>query len=91
MSEGAGRDINPQAESTMDKMARGMTEETGAQRDIQEGIQGGAQENDALSLIEGKMNEMAQDITEETGGHGDIHLHAQRKMNEMAQEMFGED
>ena len=37
------------------------------------------------------MNEMAQDMTEETGGHGDIHLHAQRKMNEMAQEMFGED
>ena len=40
MSEGAGRDINPQAESTLDKMTRGMTEETGAQRDIQEGIQG---------------------------------------------------
>jgi hypothetical protein len=28
MSEGAGRDINPQAESTLDKMARGMTEDT---------------------------------------------------------------
>ncbi len=53
MSEGAGRDINPQAESTLDKMAR--------------------------------------DMTEETGGHGDIHLHAQRKMNEMAQKMFEED
>ncbi len=91
MSEGAGRDINPQAESTLDKMARGMIEETGAQGDIQEGIQGGTQEKDALSLIEGKMNEMAQDMTEETGGHGDIHLHAQRKMNEMAQKMFEED
>src|SRR5215218_7858445 len=44
MSEGAGRDINPQAESTLDKMARGMTEETGAQGDIQAGIQGDAQE-----------------------------------------------
>jgi hypothetical protein len=92
MSEGAGRDINPQAESTLDKMARGMTEETGAQGDIQEeGIQGGAQEKDALPLIEGKMNEMARDMTEETGGHGDIHLHAQRKMYEMAQKMFEED
>jgi len=92
MSEGAGRDINPQAESTLDKMARGMTEETGTQGDVQqEGIQGGAQEKDTLPLIEGKMNEMAQDMTEETGGHGDIHLHAQRKMNEMAQKMFKED
>jgi hypothetical protein len=91
MSEGAGRDINPQAESTLDKMARGMTEDTGAQGDIQAGIQGDTQDKDALSLIEGKMNEMAQDMTEETGGHGDIHLHAQRKMNEMAQKMFEED
>ena len=92
MSEGAGRDINPQAESTLDKMARGMTEETGTQGDVQqEAIQGGAQEKDTLPLIEGKMNEMAQDMTEETGGHGDIHLHAQRKMNEMAQKMFKED
>jgi len=37
------------------------------------------------------MNEMAQDITEDTGGHGDIHLHAERKMNEMANKMFEED
>ena len=72
-------------------MARGMTEETGAQGDIQEGIQGGAQEKDPRPLIEGKMTEMAQDMTEETGGHGDINLHAQRKMNEMAQKMFEED
>ena len=91
MSEGAGRDINPQAESTLDKIARGMTEDTGAQGDIQEGMQDGPQDKDALPLIEGKMNEMAQDMTEETGGHGDIHLHAQRKMNEMAQKMFEED
>jgi hypothetical protein len=91
MSEGAGRDINPQAESTLDKIARGMIEDTGARGDIQEGIQGDAQDKDALSLIEGKMNEMAQDMTEETGGHGDINLHAQRKMNEMAQKMFEED
>jgi hypothetical protein len=51
-------------------MARGMTEETGASGDIpQEGIKGGAQEGDALPLIEGKMNEIGQDMTEETGGH----------------------
>jgi hypothetical protein len=37
------------------------------------------------------MNEMGQDMTEETGGHGDIHLHTERKMNEMAQKMFEED
>jgi len=70
MSEGAGRDINPQAESTLDKIARGMIEDTGARGDIQEGIQGDAQDKDALSLIEGKMNEMAQDMTEETGVTG---------------------
>jgi hypothetical protein len=97
MSEGTEGETNHQAESTLDKMARGMTEETGASGDIhqgdipQEGIKGGAQEGDALPLIEGKMNEMGQDMTEETGGHGDIHLHTERKMNEMAQKMFEED
>jgi hypothetical protein len=96
MSEGTEGETNPQAESALDKMARGMTEETGAwvdipQGDIQEGIKGGAQEGDALLLIDGKMNEMGQDMTEETGGHGDIHLHTERKMNEMAQKMFEED
>ena len=91
MPEGARGDINPHAESKLDKMARGITEETGAQGDIQEGIQGGAQEKEALPLIEGKMNEMAQDMTEDTGGHADIHLHVERKMNEMAKKMFEED
>ena len=92
MSEGTEGDTKPQAESTLDKMARGITEETGAQGHIQEGKQGGAQEEeDALPLIEGKMHDMAQDMTEDTGGHGDIHLHAERKMNEMAQKMFEEN
>jgi hypothetical protein len=101
MSEGTEGETNPQAENTLDKMARGMTEETGAWRNlpqgdipqggIQEGKQGGAQEGDALPLIEGKMKEMGQDITEETGGHGDIHLHTERKMKDMAQKMFKED
>jgi hypothetical protein len=45
MSEGTEGETNPQAESALDKMARGMTEETGAwvdipQGDIQEGIKG---------------------------------------------------
>ena len=46
MSEGTEGETNPQAESTLDKMARGMTEETGASGDIhqgdipQEGIKG---------------------------------------------------
>jgi hypothetical protein len=87
MTEDIEGNTNPQAESTLDKMARGMTEETDARRSIQED----AREEDALPLIEGKMNEMAQDMTEDTGGHGDIHLHTQRKMNEMAQKMFEED
>jgi hypothetical protein len=97
MSEGTEGETNPQAESTLDKMARGMTEETGAWGNLPQGgipqgdIQGGAQEGDALPLIEGKMKEMGQDMTEETGGHGDIHLHTERKMNEMAQKMFKED
>ncbi len=98
MTEGARGDINPHTESKLDKMARGITEETGTQGDIQgstpgtsAGTHGDAQEGDALVLIEGKMNEMAADITEDTGGHGDIHLHAQRKMNEMARKMFEED
>ena len=87
MTEGTEGDTNPPAESTLDKMAKGRTEETDAQGGIHDGAQGG----DALSLIEGKMNEMAQDMTEDTGGHGDIHLHAERKMNEMANKMFEED
>jgi hypothetical protein len=87
MTEGTEGNTNPQAESTLDKMARGMTEQTDARRSMQEG----AREEDALQLIEGKMNEMAQDMTEDTGGHGDIHLHTQRKMNELAQKMFEED
>ena len=102
MAEGARGDINPQAESTLDKMARGMTEDTGAQggiqrgtsgtpEDIKVGPQGDAQERDTLLLIEGKMDEMAKKMTEDTGGHGDIHLHAQRKMDEMARKMFEED
>jgi len=102
MPEGARGDINLHTESKLDKMARGITEETGAQGDIQGstpgtsagihgGAQGDAQEGDALVLIEGKMNEMAADITEDTGGHGDIHLHTQRKMDEMARKMFEED
>ena len=91
MTEGTEGDTNPPAESTLDKMAKGRTEETGAQGGIHEGTQRGAQEGDTLPLIEGKMNEMAQDMTEDTGGHGDIHLHAQRKMNEMANKMFEED
>ena len=91
MSEGTEGETNPQAENTLDKMARGMTEETGAQGDIQEGTHGGAQEGDAIPLIEGKMNEMAQDMTEDTVGHGDILLHTERRMDEMAKEMFEED
>ena len=87
MTEGTEGNTNPQAESTLDKMARGMTEETDASTSMQEG----AREEDALPLIEGKMNEMAQDMTEDTGAHGDIHLHTQRRMNEMAQKMFEED
>ena len=89
MVEDADGNMNPQAESTLDKMARGMPEDTDAQEDIQSSPSGEAQEEgDALQLIGGKMNEMATDITEDTGGHGDIHLHAERKMNEMAKEMF---
>jgi hypothetical protein len=37
------------------------------------------------------MDEMAEEMTEDTGGHGDIRLHAQRRMDEMAREMFEED
>ena len=87
MTERTEGDTNPQAESTLDKMAKGRTEKTGAQGGIHEGTQRG----DALPPIEGKMNEMAQDMTEDTGGHGDIHLHAERKMKEMAKKMFEED
>ena len=87
MTEGTEGDTNPQAESTLDKMAKGRTEETGAQGGIHEGTQRG----DALPLIEGKMNDMAQDMTEDTGGHGDIFVHTERRMDEMAKDMFEED
>ena len=91
MSEEAKEYTNPQAESALDKMARGMTEETGARGDIQEGIQGSPQERDALPLIEGKINEMAQGMTEDTGSHGAIFVHTERRMDKMAQKIFKED
>jgi len=61
MSEGTEGDTNPPAESTLDKMAKGRTEET----DTQGGIHDGAQGGDALALIEDKMNEMANKMFEE--------------------------
>jgi hypothetical protein len=30
-------------------------------------------------------------MTEDTGGHGDIHLHVERKINELAKDMFEDD
>jgi hypothetical protein len=87
MTEGAGRDINPQAESTLDKMAKGISEDTGAQG----AIQGSIQEGDLHQAIEGKMNDQIGGMTEDTGAGGDIHLHTERKMNEMAKKMFEED
>ena len=87
MTEDAGRDMNPQGESTLDKMAKGMPEDTGAQRDIQGNIQKG----DLHQGIEGKMNDQISEMTEDTGAGADIHLHIERKMNEMAQKMFEED
>jgi hypothetical protein len=87
MTEGARRGKNPQAESTLDRMARGMPEDTGAQGDIQ----GSIPEGDLHQVIEGKMNDQVGEMTEDTGAGGDIHLHIDRKINELAKKMFEED
>jgi hypothetical protein len=95
MIEVAKEDERLHTERQLELTAKGTSEGTGAQGNIQEGsmpdtpedMQGSVQETDALQLIEGKMNEMAADITEDTGGHGDIYLHTQRRMDEMAKEM----
>ena len=71
MTEGAGMDINPQAESTLDKMAGGMTENTGhadqanASAGPAAGTEGNIQEGDIHLQIENKMNKMAQKMFEE--------------------------
>lgn len=76
MTEGAGTDINPQAESTLDKMAGGMTENTGHadQANASAGPAAGTEGN-----IQGDTQE------------GDIHQQIENKMNKMAQKMFEED
>ena len=37
------------------------------------------------------MDEIAHDVTEDTGAEGDVHLHVERRMEEMAKKMFEED
>ena len=37
------------------------------------------------------MDEIAHDVTEETGGEEDPHLHVQRRMDEMAKDIFEDD
>jgi hypothetical protein len=39
---------------------------------------------DAASAVE----DLAKRVTEETGSGGDVHLHAERKADEMAQQMI---
>jgi len=86
VAEGGRRDIDLQGESTLSKMARGITEETGVEGNMQVDTQG-----DTHLLIEHKVNEMAKEMTEETGAEGDVHLHVERRMNEMAKKMFEDD
>jgi hypothetical protein len=91
MIEAAKWEKSQHAERQPELTARGASEETSAQGDVQEDApdtpEDMQEEGDALQLIEGKMDEMAADITEDTGGHGDIRLHTERKMDEMAEKM----
>ena len=99
MTEGAQWNPKPQAESNLQKMARGTTQEAGAEWNMPEDAQGPPDtkstpediDGDTHQLIEGKMDERIAGMTEETGAGGDVHQYAQRGMNEMAREMFEED
>ena len=84
MTEGAGTDINPQAESTLDKMAGGMTENTGHadQANASAGPAAGTEGN-IQTDVEGNIQRDTQE--------GDIHQQIENKMNKMAQKMFEED
>jgi hypothetical protein len=77
MTEGPGAEINPQAESTLDQMARGMTEKTGragqanASARPAEGTEGNVQTD-----VEGNIQRSTQE--------GDTHSQIEGKINEMA-------
>ena len=99
MTEGAQWNKKPQAESTLQKMARGTTQETDAEWNTLEATQGpqnskstpGDISGDTHQLIEDKMNERISEMTEDTAAGGDVHQHVQHRMNEMAREIFEED
>ncbi len=41
-------------------------------------------------VFESRMDEIAHDVAEETGAEGDPHLHIQRRMDDIAEEIFEE-
>jgi hypothetical protein len=77
MTEGARGDINSHTESTLDKMAGGMTEETG------HASQANASAGRPPSTERNVQTDVKGDIRGGTQ-EGDIHLQIERKMNEMA-------
>jgi hypothetical protein len=78
MTEGAQWNKTPQAESNLQKMARGTTQETDAEWNMPQATQGppnskSTQEDigeDTHQLVEGKMNEGISEMTEDTGARG---------------------
>ena len=100
MTEGTQWGTSPQAESTLQQMAKkGTAKNTDAVWDMPEDVQGPSNtsgtpedmQEHTHQLIEGKTNERISQMTEETGSGGDIHQHVERKMNQMAKEMFEEE
>ena len=99
MTEDAQWNTKPQAESTLQKMARGTPQEADTEWSMPEATQEAPKSKstpedigwDTHQLIEDKMNERTSEMTEDTGAGGDIHQHIQRRMNEMAREMFEDD
>ncbi len=76
--EDTQEDVHQLIEGKIEERISGMTEDTGAGKDI--GLH-----------IERRMDEIAHDVTEDTGAEGDVHLHVERRMNEMAKKMFEDD
>ena len=77
MTEGTGEDINPHVESTLDKMAKGMTEKTGR----------ASQANASAGRAAGTEGNIQTEVEGDSQGgtqQGDIHLQIEGKMNEMA-------
>ncbi len=93
MIEWEKRDKHHPTERQLELTASGRSEDTGAQKDVQEStpedMQADAQEN-IHQLIEGKITEGISGMTEDTGAGGDVGLHIGRRMEDIAHDVTEE-